>query len=214
MWFVQRKQKSEDGGGTRGPHKGQGDSEEETETLVMGGREGGEMVGVVELGSKCSQAGRRGEAHSSQEGAELGTDLGSTQVDALQAQGQALLGCSTVKAEPEEGVMERDAIPTEWLWKKKEVKIPPLRHTTGERRKRSKAKTGRAFTAPLRPLETLHSRAGGKELLKEDRLKMPQGESELTKQGPRGSQRRWKQVQNSASKRCFFSLKLERRKVG
>lgn len=66
MWFVQRKQKSEDGGGTRGPHKGQGDSEEETETLVMGGREGGEMVGVVGLGSKCSQAGRRGEAHSSQ----------------------------------------------------------------------------------------------------------------------------------------------------
>ena len=66
MWFVQRKRESEGGDGTRGPHKGQGDNEEETETLVMGGREGGEMVAVAGLGSKCSQAGRRGEAHWSQ----------------------------------------------------------------------------------------------------------------------------------------------------
>ena len=117
-------------------------------------------------------------ALESEEGAELETDLGSTQLDALQGQGQALLGCSTVTAEPGEGVVERDAIPIEWLRKKKEVRIPPLRHMTGERRKRSKAQTGRAFTAPLRLLETAqHLRAGGKELLKEDRLKMPQGES-------------------------------------
>ena len=113
-------------------------------------------------------------ALESEEGAELETDLGSTQLDAL----QALLGCSTVTAEPRQGVVERDAIPIEWLRKKKEVRIPPLRHVTGEGRKRSKAQRGRAFTAPLRPLETAqHLRAGGKELLKEDRLKMPQGES-------------------------------------
>ena len=44
----------------------------------------------------------------SEEGAEL-ESLGSMQVDALQAQGQAFPGCSMVKAEHEEGVMQRDA---------------------------------------------------------------------------------------------------------
>ena len=44
----------------------------------------------------------------SEEGAEL-ESLGSTQVDALQAQGQAFPGCSMVEAENEEGVMQRDA---------------------------------------------------------------------------------------------------------
>ena len=51
---MQRERKSEGRGGTRGPHKGQGDHEEETETLLMGAREGGEAVGVAGLGSKCS----------------------------------------------------------------------------------------------------------------------------------------------------------------
>lgn len=39
----------------QGSHKGQSDSEEETETLIMGGKGGGKMMGDV--GSTCSQAG-------------------------------------------------------------------------------------------------------------------------------------------------------------
>ena len=39
----------------RGSHKGQSDSEEETETLITGGKGGGKMMGAV--GSKRIQAG-------------------------------------------------------------------------------------------------------------------------------------------------------------
>ena len=97
----------------------------------------------------------------SEEGAELETDLGSTQADALQAQGQAFPGCSTVEAEHEEGVMQRDAVSIKWLWKKKEVRIPLLRHMMGERRKRSE--DGDGFHCSSRALGNLTRSEGWRE---------------------------------------------------